>query len=259
MSPPLRDNVSRNKAPSILGRALFVGLRTADVFWQYSLLSRGLGLRFLQALGARTVDAGDVTGPSHALGLKPYYQLVLLLALGSSVKQNVHMLCVSEQELPAGSAFGISLFNTIFNSVNTILSLWAVTSQSPASSNYTDLLYSPVSVGAGLYAIGLLVEAVSEFQRKSFKQDPANRGKPYAGGLFSLATNINYGAYTIWRSAYALIAGGLGWSVVTFTFFFRDFATRGVPVLEDYLTSRYGETYKDVQRRVKYKLIPGIY
>lgn len=49
---------------------------------------------------------------------------------------------------------------------------------------------------------GILLELVSELQRKRFKDDPANKGKPYAGGLFSLARSINYGGYTLWRGGY---------------------------------------------------------
>jgi steroid 5-alpha reductase family enzyme len=100
------------------------------------------------------------------------------------------------------------------------------------------ILSPPIAVGIASYAIGLSVEAISEFQRKAFKQDPKNKGNPYGGGLFSLATNINYGAYTIWRAAYACTCGGFIWGATTFTFFFRDFATRGVPVLDEYMTQR---------------------
>ncbi|KAH8425086.1 uncharacterized protein LDX57_002835 [Aspergillus melleus] len=91
---------------------------------------------------------------------------------------------------------------------------------------------STIAVGLAAYGIGLSVEGISEFQRKAFKQEPKNKGMPYGGGLFSLATDINYGAYTIWRAAYAMACGGLFWGAMTFTFFFRVSATRGVPVLD---------------------------
>ncbi|KAJ5432208.1 uncharacterized protein N7458_011364 [Penicillium daleae] len=199
----------------------------------------------------------------YSAALQPYYGLVTLLSLGSSIKQILHMVFISEQAMDVGSAFTIALFNTILNTINTLLSLWAVTSPvTPvldSSSFINTLLSPPVAVGVAAYAIGLSVEAISEFQRKAFKQDPRNKGKPYGGGLFSLATNINYGAYTVWRSAYALTCGGFVWSATTFAFFFRDFATRGVPVLDEYMTQRYGDAYRDIKSRVRYSLIPGIY
>ena len=100
-------------------------------------------------------------------------------------------------------------------------------------------LSSPLVLsGLGAYVVGLLAEAVSEIQRKQFKDDPTIKGKPYGGGLFSLATNINYGAYTVWRAYYATAFGGLVWGATTFAFFFTDFASRGVPVLDQYVTQR---------------------
>ena len=107
----------------------------------------------------------------------------------------------------------------------------------PASA--AELSSSPTFLlGVGMYAVGMLTEVISEFQRKAFKADPANKGKPYGGGLFSLATNINYGGYTVWRAGYAITAAGLPWGAVVGGWFFYDFATRGVPVLDQYCTER---------------------
>lgn len=238
----LRDNVSRIKKPSFIGKSVFVGLRAADVFWQYNLLYRGWGIRLIEKLGGQAVHSSLVLGPLTLTGLQPYYGLVALLSLGSSIKQILHMIFVSEQAMDVGSGVTIAFFNTMFNTINTLLSLWAVTSYVASgldSTNFINILSSPpIAVGLAAYAIGLSVEAISEFQRKAFKQDPKNKGKPYGGGLFSLATNINYGAYTIWRAAYAFTCGGFVWGAMNFTFFFHDFATRGVPVLDEYMTQR---------------------
>lgn len=238
----LRDNVSRVKEPSPFGKSVFVGLRAADVFWQYNLLYRGWGIQLIEKLGGQAVPSSVVLSPLTLTRLQPYYGLVTLLSLGSSIKQILHITLVSEQAMDVGSGFTIALFNTTFNTVNTLLSLWAMTSSVSAgldSTNFIKTLLSPqIGVGLAAYAIGLSVEAVSEFQRKAFKQDPRNKGKPYGGGLFSLATHINYGAYTVWRAAYALTCGGFVWSATTFTFFFHDFCTRGVPVLDDYMTQK---------------------
>ncbi|PLB51508.1 hypothetical protein P170DRAFT_453209 [Aspergillus steynii IBT 23096] len=261
--PQLRDNVSRVKQSSPAGKSIFVGLRAADVFWQYNLLYRGWGIRLIEKLGGHSVHSSLVLNPLTVTGLQPYYGLVTLLSLGSSVKQIVHIILVSEQAMDVGSGCTIGFFNTIFNTINTLLSLWAVASPAASSLESTSLLdtfSSPlIAVGSTAYAIGLLAEATSEFQRKAFKQDPKNKGKPYGGGLFSLAININYGAYTTWRGAYALICGGILWGATTFGFFFRDFATRGVPVLDEYMSQRYGDAYREIKARVRYSLIPGIY
>ncbi|KAE8154680.1 hypothetical protein BDV25DRAFT_147255 [Aspergillus avenaceus] len=263
MPKELHDNVSRVKAPSPIGKGIFVGLRIADVFWQYNLISQGWGVNLIQKLGGTAIQYPPALSPLTLGQLQPYYGLVSLLSLGSTIKQVVHITFVSEQQLDPGSGILIAVFNTVFNSLNTVLSLWALSSPAaslPQPTTLRELVSSPlIATGIAAYAIGLTAEAVSEFQRKSFKKDPANKGKPYGGGLFSLATNINYGAYTLWRAGYALTCGGILWGATTFGFFFYDFASRGVPVMDRYLTKNYGDKYLEIKNRVKYSLLPGIY
>ncbi|PYI08109.1 hypothetical protein BO78DRAFT_340193, partial [Aspergillus sclerotiicarbonarius CBS 121057] len=262
MSKPLHDNVLRTKAPSPLGRVVFVGLRAADVWWQYNLLSQGWASQLITKLGGSAIIPGNVWGTSNS-SLHLYYNLVSLLALGSSVKQIATMLFVSEQETTVESAALIAFFNTILNTLNTVLSVWSLTSQAPAaaSTNLADfvLAHPAMIFGLSAYIVGILTEAVSEFQRRAFKQDPTNKGKPYSGGIFSLATNINYGGYTVWRAAYGMVTGGWPWAVACFGFFFYDFAVRGIPVLDQYLVGRYGDAYEEIKARVKYRLIPWVY
>jgi steroid 5-alpha reductase family enzyme len=86
--------------------------------------------------------------------------------------------------------------------------------------------------------LGMAAEAVSEVQRSNFKADPKNSGKPYTGGLFGLARHVNYGGYAVMRAGYAMATGWWMWGAFVFTFFFRDFATRGVPVLDEYYLKR---------------------
>ena len=93
---------------------------------------------------------------------------------------------------PSGSIM-ICAFNTIFDSINSLL-----------TTAYLPYQYLPqqLYVGQACFWMGILVELISELQRKSFKDDLANKGKPYAGGLFSLARSVNYGGYTLWRGGY---------------------------------------------------------
>lgn len=281
----LHDNVSRRKNASPVGKAIFIGLRALDVWWQHNLLTRGWATQAIEWLGGQSVSGSKILTSASVTTLQPYYGLVSLLSLGSSIKQIATMIFVSEQETSVASAITIAGFNTIFNSVNTLLSVWAVTSQAPGPVSPSNLtLANPlVAIGASAYLIGILTEAISEFQRTAFKKNPANKGKPYGGGLFSLATNINYGGYTVWRAGYALVTGGIPLAALTFSFFFYDFAARGVPVLDEYLTNRvsilspvvwitwqteggkadhsiqYGDAYREIKSRVKYRLIPEVY
>jgi len=233
----LRDNVPRVKRFNALGTTIFVGLRAADAFLQTYLIRNGWAANFITRLGGQPVLPTTVF--TAAGGLQPYYHVISLMAAGSSIKQIATMLYVSEQEMPPREATAISAFNTIINSLNTLFSLWVLTSQAPAPGPLESLLQSPaVMIGIGLYVAGISTEMISELQRTFFKRNPSNKGKPYANGLFSLARHINYGGYTIWRSAYAFTSGGWPWGLAVFSFFFYDFASRGVPVLDQYLSNR---------------------
>ena len=213
------DLISRGeKKPTPAGTLTFIGLRGLDPFIQYQILKHGLGAGILHKLGLQTLPQGLPAATGFALidkiGLSPYRLILLSMATGSAVKQIIHMVFVSEQEMPTGSAIAIPLFNTIFNTLNTLFAIWTVTSPITSSNaqvtTVETLATNPlIAIGATAYFIGIIAEAVSEFQRKAFKANPANKGQPYAGGLFSLARNINYGAYTVWRAGYALASGGL--------------------------------------------------
>lgn len=235
MADKLRDNVSRVKKFNVLGTATFIGLRAADVAFQYVLLHDGWASKLVQGLGGQSVELAQMN--SAGGGLQPYHAIIAAMALGSSLKQIITMLVISEQDLPLSSAIRIPLFNTIFNSLNSLFSIWEVTSRSPPT-GASILEYPSIIAGLGFYLVGISVELLSELQRTAFKKDPANKGKPYAGGLFSLATHINYGAYTIWRASYAFTSGGGLWGFAVGLFFFFDFARRGVPVLDQYLSQR---------------------
>ena len=234
---------SRKKAPSPIGTSIFVGLRSADVALQYAILQRGWGASLIETLGGRAIQATTATNDG-VLGLTPYAAIISAMALGSTIKQLIYLLVIAEQEFPPAAASVISVFNTFLNSTNTLLSLWVVSSAgaiaaSPSASIIDVISSSPtLAVGVGLYVLGNLVELGSETQRKIFKSNPENKGKPYGGGLFSLATNINYGGYTLWRTGYAITAAGWGWGIAIGALFFYDFTTRAIPVLDKYCTEK---------------------
>lgn len=71
------------------------------------------------------------------------------------------MLVVSEQDTPVSSAIVISLFNTVFNSLNTLFSVWDVTSRSPPAAA-SILTSHSVIAGLGIYLVGISVELLSE-------------------------------------------------------------------------------------------------
>ncbi|KAF7198310.1 putative O-methyltransferase ustE [Pseudocercospora fuligena] len=187
---------TRRKEHSLPGTIIFVTLRLLDLPLQWYLLRSGLGIEILRKLGATPVTTSSST-PITFLGLSPYHTLIFALAVGSSAKQIYWKLFIGEQLFAPGFATVVSVYNTLLNSFNTLLALWAYTSQQPAEQqSFGPMLVFPpdsVKVGKLLFGVGMYLEWYSEIQRKEFKKDERNRGKPYSGGLWSLARNINYG------------------------------------------------------------------
>ena len=245
------DFASREKKPSPLGTTIFVGLRSADAILQYNILQQGWGQQLVSTLGGATVPFATPRDPALAyFGLAPYPALISALALGSSVKQVSWILGVSEQEMTPAAALVISAFNTVMNTANTLLSCWALTSQAPPMETQSATIYDVVStspilaIGLGLYTVGITTEMVAEVQRKMFKDKSENKNKPYGGGLWSLATNINYGGYTLWRTGAALSAAGPMWGIIVGAFFFYDFSRRAIPSMDAYCTEKVSPPFR---------------
>ena len=215
-----RDNVQRgHKRSNYVGTATFFGFRAADPFLQYQILSNNVGRTLIERVGGTVLPRGPplITNTIvDNLGLSPYRSIILAMSVGSMVKQNFHLLTIMQEEMPPLSGAFVGVFNTVFNSLN---SLVFICSQTSASVNGEHFPQTPLIVGSAMYAVGLFLEAHSEIQRALWKKDPANKGKVYEGGLFSLSRHINYFGYTMWRSGYAVAAGGWIWGVVVAAFF----------------------------------------
>jgi hypothetical protein len=232
-APKLTDYVSRVKRPSPWGTGLFVGLRLLDPLLQHAILTRGLGSALIRFCGTSTIPMATTT---NVLGLAPYQAVMFSMAAGGALSESFWVLYISQEEMPAGQAVFIAGFNLIANSLNTLLSMCTLTSAMKSYGDSTSLLKSPAIVfGATFYVAGIVLQTVSELQRKRFKKDPANEGKPYGGGLFSLATHINYGGYTIWRTGYGMASAGWACAAISNAWFMYDFSTRGIPVIDNYL------------------------
>lgn len=233
------DLIARGeKRTNLLGTATFFLSRFADPFLQYNILKNDWGSRIVETLGGTTLPRGPawVTNtPLDHVGLSPYRSIILGMSVGSMLKQNFHLTTIMQEEMSPGAGAAVGAFNAVFNSMNSIL---FVCSQTSASVNGEHFPQTPLIVGASMYAAGLFTELYSEIQRAAFKRDPANKGKVYTGGLFGLSRHINYLGYTIWRTGYALAAGGWVWGSVVAGWFIYDFTCRAIPLLQNYLEGR---------------------
>lgn len=112
-------------------------------------------------------------------------------------------------------------------------------------------------LGMTLFLLGSYLNTGSEWQRKKFKEDPANKGKLYTGGLFRLARHINYFGDIVWVTGWALVTHNL-WSAIVPVLLALGFNFGFIPPLHKYLSERYGEAYEEWTQRSK-KLIPFVY
>ena len=245
------DLIDRNKkGRNWVGTGTFVGLRAVEPYLQYQILRHDLAQPLIQAVGGTTLPRGPplVTNtPLDVIGLSPYRSILLAMSVGAMLKQNLHHVFISQEEMGPGPSAAVGAFNAVFNSINSIL---FVCSQTSASVNGEHFPQTPLILGASLYVVGLSTEFWSEVQRANFKKDPANKGKIYSGGLFGLSRHVNYFGYTLWRGGYALAAGGWVWGAVVGAFFAYDFTQRAIPVLQDYLESKVSFRSSQDRRRV---------
>lgn len=169
--------------------------------------------------------------------MSPYRLILLSMATAASVKHIAWSVYLSGEEMPPAPAGMIGGFNSAINSINTLLFVCAATSpaygrgEGPSSSGWPG---APVVVGGTLFITGMFIETVSEVQRKLFKRSQEGADRPYAGGLFGLSRHPNYLGYTMWRTGFALSAGGWIWAACTVGAFVWDFNRRAIPVLEEY-------------------------
>ncbi len=112
-------------------------------------------------------------------------------------------------------------------------------------------------LGMTLYLGGSLVNTWSEYQRLVFKADPANRGKLYTEGLFSLARHINYLGDVVLFAGLALVTGGLILLLIPL-FMLLNFLLFIIPRHEAYLSAKYGAQFHAYCKQTS-KLIPFVY
>lgn len=275
--PPYRkaDLIVRGvKKPSPLGTATFIGLRSLDPVLQYHILAaHGLGTTLLTHLGLSTAPLTPAivirTGwriLDTALARLPLERAILLLmAIGSTVKHSFWISAVAEEEWPVRNAVMVSIYNTFCNSVNALLLLSAATSATlstrpctvPVGGNRR--VSAPVALGALLFVIGNILEAGSEWQRKQFKANPENKGKLCREGMWAWARHINYGGYTMWRAGYALAGGGWVAGGVMATLQAFAFTRTGMVSLDHYMSRKYKDQWGRYKEDVRWRLLPGVF
>ncbi|KIW93003.1 uncharacterized protein Z519_06852 [Cladophialophora bantiana CBS 173.52] len=238
---------------NLLGNTLLIGLRALDPLLQRRLLLNSPLPRLASMLGLPAPRPPVSGGPLlQATGLTPYQTVIWAMSVGSAAKHIFWTLVTAREPVYPAAAVAISVFNSVFNGLNTLM--YNVSAENPAYFASWSVYF-----GTALFVGGVLSETVSEVQRHNFKNDPKNEGKIYTGGLFSVVRHVSYMGYSMWRAGYAMASGGPLWGIIVGGWFLWDFGMRGVPVLDEYMANKYGEQWAKVKREVPYALIPGIW
>ncbi|CAF1173445.1 unnamed protein product [Adineta steineri] len=230
------DRSNKNSSP--FPRLVFTILRAIDPYLQSILIFNGFGHQILSKAGITTVPAG------------PKGAVLVAMAAGCAVKQIINMTYILETRMINSAVIGICLYNTISNSFASLSSIIYGPSNELGSLQY---------IGISLFTVGIFTELISELQRKRFKDNPANKGKLYTGGLFSLARHINYGGYTLWRTGLALTSGNYWLAALQLSWHLWYFTKQGVPDIANYCSERYGDEWKNYEHNVPNILFPYIW
>ena len=115
-------------------------------------------------------------------------------------------------------------------------------------------------LGAVILFIGIAGEGLSDSQLKTFRSNPANKGKVNEVGLWGWSRHPNYFFEWVGWLAYPVIAispGDLfsypwGWATLLAPIFMYWILVHltGVPPLEDQMVKSRGDLYRDYQKRV---------
>ena len=224
-----------NKGASPFCRTVLVLLRSIDPCIQYLLLTT-YGRHIVSKFGLATHPPDNRT-----------IFFLLFMTSACAIKQIINVSYIMEEKISLLVAVVAPTSATVFNSLATLSSLYF-------SSSITTQC-----IGISLFLAGISVELISELQRKRFKGNPANKGRNYMGGLFSLARHINYGSYAVWRAGLILTSGSYYLAGVLFLFQIWDFTARAVPALDAHCSTKYGEGWKRYKRDVLCILYPYLW
>ncbi|MHA2008248.1 MAG: DUF1295 domain-containing protein [Promethearchaeota archaeon] len=202
------------------------------ILWIYFLG----GIQLVGSIFGNSLRAGDFLRRVVLFSFSIIYFLRIIITLFIFLKRKV------KWDETFAIIFAIAFYNIGFSITGSLQS---------APISYFDLL--PI----GLFIFGSYLNSYSEYQRKKFKDIPANTGKIYTQGLFRFARHINYFGDFVWISAFALMTINI-WSSVMPLLCIISFIFFNIPALDKYLDKKYGEDYKVWAKKTK-NLIPFIY
>lgn len=136
-----------------------------------------------------------------------------------------------------------------------------------AWSSSDDMYGTLLWVGMGIFTLGLVVEAIADFQKFTFSQKPENTGKWIQSGLWSISRHPNYlGEMLVWIGIALISSEALNYptrylAVISPLFIISMLLfVSGIPLLEKSADKKWGTNaeYKKYKKRTA-TLIPFIW
>uniref|UniRef100_D8Q9J5 Uncharacterized protein n=1 Tax=Schizophyllum commune (strain H4-8 / FGSC 9210) TaxID=578458 RepID=D8Q9J5_SCHCM len=263
------------KAPLIRGlyQRSFAGIivtivgRSADIPFQYVLFKKGYAVSLFARVGILSqpdVAQAALTTGAGVGGLGPVPTLLLGIYTIASMRHIYWVTMTNTMYFgPTGGAI-VAVYNSLLNTANTFMVAYGATSLVRAAANaatsnsIAGWATSLGWAGLGLFLSGIAIEMLSEESRKKFKKDPRNKGKVDGTGLFGVVRHPNYLGYTLWRTGASLATGSIPAAVISLLWQINSFAG-SIPDLTQYMAHRYGQQWTEYEKRVPYKIIPGLY
>jgi len=232
--------------------------RGLDAPFQYLLFSRGWAVKAMLAVGLHGNNALLKVGPG-AGGLGPIPTLLVSLYAAAAVHQIYWIIFTNTYQWPLSQSVNVVLYNLFVDLFNTVSAIRALPSSSPVKAgSFFEALGWKQWAGVALFVAGIFIETLAEESRKRFKANPVNKGKIDDTGLWSIVRHPNYTGYTLWRSGVTLATGSIGGVVGFGIFQAAFFLFHSIPGLSGHMLQRYGEQWVAYEKRVPYKLFPGI-
>ncbi|KAH7381117.1 hypothetical protein BKA64DRAFT_228881 [Cadophora sp. MPI-SDFR-AT-0126] len=255
---------------SSLGTILFIAVRLTVPIISYSLLAPPTSTlsafgHFSSMLPSTPPPAGTLDIPfvpntllrilHHTLGLQPYPAIIFFGATLPTFSFIAYTALWRRERFPLTGQGGSLQVTTQVNVVDLIHSILFVYLAS-RNGTWSPALFRFMPVP---FVIGLILHVWSDHSKYLFRKDVRNMGKVYIGGPWGVVRHPNFLGFTIWRTAFAMAAGGWAFGGTMFLGFVYLFYVTSIPILETYMKGKYGRQWEVVTQKVRWKFLPGIW
>ncbi|KAK6541081.1 hypothetical protein TWF694_008457 [Orbilia ellipsospora] len=211
-----------------------------------------LPVQYMILTKSTTLPLSAFSNPAATLSSLTFSQTLLLAMPAYAVLKHIYWAWFLMREpltshFVTFATFGDMGFEALTSYVSTI---------APSIPYWSPSLLVP---GAVLNFVGITTELLSETQRAAWKKDKRNEGKVYTGSLWGYVRNPSYTCNVIFSFGYALAAGGPLYAMFYSGIYVCNFFFNAVPGLEAYMRGKYGKQWEAVEKKVRWRLFPGIY